>query len=77
MVAKHGGYTLVPNYYISSDEKGYKTIRSSENEIPARSIIGLSRNRSSKWSTLEVLLRSVQIEYGNAAGTNLKVLDWK
>ncbi|MCH2225508.1 MAG: LysR substrate-binding domain-containing protein, partial [Crocinitomicaceae bacterium] len=77
MVCKHGGYTLVPEHYISEPEEGYKTIRSEEGEVPARAIVGLSRSRSSKWKTLEVFLRSIQLEYGGNNKNDLKILDWK
>ena len=79
MVDLHGGYTLVPEFYGSTlDMKGLNRIESDElKEHPAREIIAVSNNRSPKWSSMERLIRSVQLKYGSHSHSALKLLNWK
>jgi LysR family transcriptional regulator, hydrogen peroxide-inducible genes activator len=77
-----GGYTLVPEEYqriLKLDTSSCKKITSDlNNEIPAREIIAISSKRSSKWGSIEAIIRSVQLFYGkNRDESNFKVLDWK
>ena len=78
MVEMNGGYTLIPERSISEKTKSYKRIRSSFGEIPARQIIALSTNRSTKWGSIEKLVRSVQLNYGDKKNAeDLKLLSWE
>lgn len=78
MVEMNGGYTLIPERAISEKTKSYKRIRSSIGEIPARQIITLSPNRSTKWGSIEKLVRSVQLHYGDKKNAeDLKLLSWE
>jgi LysR family hydrogen peroxide-inducible transcriptional activator len=79
MVDRHGGYTLIPsNFPLTETQKhGIKSIRDLAT-LPAREIIALSSNRTSKMQGIEALARSIQFAYGQT--TKLKqfqVLDWK
>ena len=60
----NGGYTLIPERSISEQTGDYKRIRSSIGEIPARQIIALSPNRSTKWGSIEQIIRIAQLNYG-------------
>ncbi|HIP31125.1 MAG TPA: LysR family transcriptional regulator [Crocinitomicaceae bacterium] len=77
MVEQHGGYTLVPEYFIQKDKNGYKRINSSVGEIPAREVIALIPNKSAKWEYLEILVRKIQLEYGTKSKQKLSILSWK
>ncbi|MCJ8292612.1 MAG: LysR family transcriptional regulator [Crocinitomicaceae bacterium] len=78
MVVMNGGYTLIPERSISKKTNDYKRIRSSIGEIPARQIIALSPNRSTKWGSIEKIVRSVQLNYGDKKnGEELKLLSWE
>ncbi len=78
MVEMNGGYTLIPERSISDKTSAYKRIRSSIGEIPARQIIALSPNRSIKWGSIEQIIRSVQLHYGDKKdGEELKLLSWE
>ncbi|MDG1333139.1 MAG: LysR substrate-binding domain-containing protein [Crocinitomicaceae bacterium] len=77
MVEMNGGYTLIPERAVPEKTKAYKRIRSAIGEIPARQIIALSPNRSSKWGSIEQIIRSVQHEYaGKKNVEDLKLLSW-
>ena len=78
MVRNHGGYTLVPSLYIKEKSMDYKSITSENGDVPAREIIALTQNKTEKWPSIERLVRSVQLKYGNQKnGDNLNVLSWK
>ncbi len=78
MVNLHGGYTLVPENFITSKRaKSYKRITSSTNEIPAREIIALVPKKSLKWNEIEKLIRKIQLEYSKKNTDNLTILSWK
>lgn len=78
MVEMNGGYTLIPERSISKRSAKYKRIRSSIGEIPARQIIALSPNRTTKWGSIEKIVRSVQLHYGaKKEKESLKLLSWK
>ncbi len=78
MVTIHGGYTLVPNYDIQTNQQDYKTIHSANDEIPAREIVALIAHKSDKWEYLENIVRSVQLRYAkNTTQKKFKLLDWK
>ncbi|MFT5858665.1 MAG: LysR family hydrogen peroxide-inducible transcriptional activator, partial [Flavobacteriaceae bacterium] len=63
MVELHGGYTLIPEYSIKDNSVNYKRIRSENGEIPARELIALTSNRSTKWKLIEKMIRSIQLQY--------------
>lgn len=78
MVDRNGGYTLIPSNYPLSDKQreGIRTI-SDLDAAPAREIIALCSNRSSKMQAMEGLVRSIQFAFGNPNQKSLHVLDWK
>jgi LysR family hydrogen peroxide-inducible transcriptional activator len=79
MVDRHGGYTLIPsNFPLTETQKhGIKSIRDLAT-LPAREIIALSSNRTSKMQGIEALARSIQFAYGQSTKLKqLQVLDWK
>jgi LysR family hydrogen peroxide-inducible transcriptional activator len=79
MVDRHGGYTLIPsNFPLTETQKhGIKSIRDLAS-LPAREIIALSSNRTSKMQGIEALARSIQFAYGQTTKLKqLQVLDWK
>jgi LysR family hydrogen peroxide-inducible transcriptional activator len=79
MVDRHGGYTLIPsNFPLTETQKhGIKSIRDLAS-LPAREIIALSSNRTSKMQGIEALARSIQFAYGQSTKLKqLQVLDWK
>ncbi|MEY3844103.1 MAG: hypothetical protein RL293_525 [Bacteroidota bacterium] len=79
MVDRHGGYTLIPsNFPLTETQKhGIKSIRDLAT-LPAREIIALSSNRTSKMQGIEALARSIQFAYGRTTKIKqLQVLDWK
>ncbi|MDG1657229.1 MAG: LysR substrate-binding domain-containing protein, partial [Crocinitomicaceae bacterium] len=77
LVELHVGYTLIPQFAIKNNSKDYKRIRSVTGEVPAREVIALTPNRSSKWSVIEKLIRSMQLKYGNDQTDEFKMLSWK
>ncbi|MFT6923648.1 MAG: LysR family hydrogen peroxide-inducible transcriptional activator [Crocinitomicaceae bacterium] len=79
MVDLHDGYTLIPsNYKGLLNLKNVVRIQSDElKEYPAREIIAVSSNRNPKWSSLEKLIRLVQLKYFKAGEEGLKLLSWK
>ncbi len=78
MVGLNGGYTLIPERSVGKRTADYKRIRSAIGEIPARQIIALSPNRTTKWGSVEQIVRSVQLFYGEKkAGEELKLLSWE
>ncbi len=79
MVELHGGYTLVPeNFVTTSENKSYKRITSSTSEIPAREIIALVPKKSLKWGEIEKLIREIQLKYNSSKKEKkLTILSWK
>lgn len=82
MVDENGGYTLVPTEFeriLNLDSNHFKRIFSVENnENPAREIIAISPNKTSKWESIEKIIRSIQHFYNRERNTeNLKILNWK
>ncbi len=77
MVEQHGGYTLVPEHFVQKGKSGYKRIKSSAGEIPAREVIALIPNKSAKWKYLETLVRKIQLQYGGKSKEKLSILNWK
>ena len=79
MVDLHGGYTLIPeNYARLLAIKNFTRIESETlKEFPAREIIAVSANRNPKWSSMEKMIRTVQLEYNQNREENLKLLSWK
>lgn len=78
MVQMNGGYTLIPERAITEMTSDYKRIRSEMGEIPARQIIALSSNRTTKWESIEQIIRKIQLYYADSnAHIELKLLSWK
>ena len=78
MVQTNGGYTLIPERAISNMTPEYKRIRSEMGEIPARQLIALSSNRTTKWESIERIIRKIQLHYTNTnAQAEMKLLSWK
>ena len=78
MVDLHGGYTLIPSNYVELlNIQKYTRIQSDTlKEYPAREIIAVSTNRNPKWSSMEKLIRLVQINYFKSGADDLKLLSW-
>lgn len=77
MVDLHGGYTLVPEHCSVGDPASLKRIVSELGEMPMREIIALTHNRTSKWSQLERLIRTIQFKYVNTKQEgSAKILNW-
>ena len=77
MVEQHGGYTLVPQYFIGNKSKNYKRLSTSDGVHPARELIALVSNRNPKWKNIEKLIRQIQLKYGSNKNTDLRILNWK
>lgn len=82
MVDTKGGYSLIPEEYqrvLNLDDTKCKRLFSSDtNEIPAREIIAVSPNKTSKWESIEKIIRSIQLNYGkNGENKNMQILSWK
>ena len=82
MVDVKGGYSLVPEEYqrvLNLDNSKCKRIISSENnEIPAREIISIFPNKTSKWESIEKIVRSIQLNYGKEnTESKFQILNWK
>ena len=78
MVELYGGYTLVPeNFILTENDKSYKQISSSVGDVPAREIIALVPNKSLKWDEIEKLIRGIQLKYNSTnKDKNLAILSW-
>ncbi|MFT5858729.1 MAG: hypothetical protein ACI865_000817, partial [Flavobacteriaceae bacterium] len=47
-------------------------------EIPARELIALTSNRSTKWKLIEKMIRSIQLQYTSRTSEDeLIMLSWK
>lgn len=81
MVDQEGGYTLIPERYKSYilPDSQLKPIADSLGKHPGRSIIAVSTHRHSKWDSMEKIIRSMQLRYGQSvnANSNLELLNWK
>jgi len=77
MVDLNGGYTLVPEYYQLRDKELKRIYDPLTKEYPARQIIGMIPNKTSKKSTLESFLRIIQGKYNTRKTDNFRILDWK
>ncbi|MEN9304544.1 MAG: hypothetical protein RL264_2973 [Bacteroidota bacterium] len=75
MVTRFGGYTLVPaNSHLNANIQ-LKRLHSPSG-FPAREVIGIFGNRSLKKASIETLLRSIQLRYGQQV-EGLNLLNWK
>ena len=81
MVDQEGGYTLIPERYKTYLLPGskLKPIADALGKHPGRSIIAVSTHRHSKWDSMEKIIRSMQLRYGQNthANANLELLNWK
>lgn len=82
MVDSKGGYSLIPEEYqrvLNLDDTKCKRLFSSDtNEVPAREIIAVSPNKTSKWESIEKIIRSIQLNYGkNGENKNMQILNWR
>lgn len=79
MVEAYGGYTLVPNFYVQEKSSNYKSIQSSNGEVPAREVIALVSKRKEKWEVIEQIIRTIQLEYNksSSANKNFRLLNWQ
>jgi LysR family transcriptional regulator, hydrogen peroxide-inducible genes activator len=75
MTSKFGGYTLVPSFYNLKKGLELKRLRSSDG-FPAREVIGVFGNRSLKKSSIDTLLRSIQLRYAQET-KGLSLLKWR
>lgn len=79
MVDQQGGYTLIPKRYepYVNGQNALKTIADHNGNHPGRSIVAVSAFRHSKWSSMEVIIRSIQLKYNQEKQVKLEMLDWK
>lgn len=79
LVERNGGYTLVPEKYLSTIEhslEDFKHIVNDNGQSPGRSIIALSSFRHTSWNAIEKIIRSMQLRYAGS-GDRLELLSWK
>jgi hypothetical protein len=79
MVDQDGGYTLVPEFYRMTKQQrdSLKHIRSGTSKnYPAREIIALAGHRTTKWGSIERMIREVQLSFGSRSTEHLEVLSW-
>lgn len=76
MVDYNGGYTLVPEYYHLAKElkQLYDPVMK---EYPARQIIGIVPNKTTKKESINALISIIQSHYNTGNKNNLRILDWK
>jgi LysR family hydrogen peroxide-inducible transcriptional activator len=80
MTEQYGGYTLIPENYRLNDLQRQKLHRISSginNLYPAREIIAVLPSRSLKWSSIEKIIREIQLFYGQKHQEDFQVLNWK
>jgi hypothetical protein len=54
-----------------------KHIRSGASKMyPAREIIALAGHRTTKWGSIERMIREVQLSFGSRSSKQLEVLSW-
>jgi LysR family hydrogen peroxide-inducible transcriptional activator len=79
MVDQDGGYTLVPEFYrMTKNQRDFlKHIRSGAGKnYPAREIIALAGHRTTKWGSIERMIREVQLSFRARSNKQLEVLSW-
>jgi hypothetical protein len=79
MVDQDGGYTLVPEFYrMTKNQRDFlKHIRSGAGKnYPAREIIALAGHRTTKWGSIERMIREVQLSFSARSNKQLEVLSW-
>jgi len=76
MVKLYGGYTLIPVNNIVSNDHDYKSIVSGSNQSPARSIVGITQNKSVKMEVIQKVFKSIQKAYTQDLERELKILNW-
>lgn len=80
MADQHGGYTLVPQHHLLSNERknNLKRITSpGYSQHPAREIVAISPARSLKWKGIERIIREIQFQYATNQQANFEILSWK
>jgi LysR family hydrogen peroxide-inducible transcriptional activator len=80
MVDQQGGYTLVPENYISLLNLNSKAIKPINGHQPARQIISIENHRNTKKQYLEVIKRTIQHEMNlnnDLANGNITLLPWR
>lgn len=78
LVDQNNGYTLVPQFLPLPDhqKEHLKHIYDKDSEtFPGRSVIAVASNRNNKWSSIEKIVRSVQLKYSNR--DKLEIINWK
>ena len=79
MVDQDGGYTLVPEFHRMTKQQrdALKHIRSgAKHTYPAREIIALAGHRTTKWASIDRIIREVQLSFGTRSNEQLEVLSW-
>lgn len=78
LVDQNNGYTLVPQFLPLPDYKKehLKHIYDKDSDtFPGRSVIAVASNRNNKWSSIEKIVRSIQLKYSNR--DKLEIINWK
>lgn len=80
MVNENGGYTLIPGEFeriLKINSKNFKRIHSRD-KYPAREIIAISPNKTTKWNSIEKIIRSIQHFYNRTEeNEQFQILNWK
>jgi len=79
MVNINGGYTLIPANYASPkmDAGKLKSLQSNYG-MPAREILGVFAHKTHKTTSIQIILREIQLKYATQKATGpLQLLDWK
>lgn len=80
MVRLNGGYTLIPDFYreiLPEESDNFKTIYSEKKQVPARTIVAIVQHKNAKWSSIESLIRSMQLSFTGKEEKDLMILNWR
>ncbi|SFT40685.1 LysR family transcriptional regulator, hydrogen peroxide-inducible genes activator [Lishizhenia tianjinensis] len=77
MAKLHGGFTLLPEYYLQMQPKLQKTVLTAENPAPARSIVGFHLPRNTKRVNIQKIYNVLKKGYPQPSDKKLNILPWK
>ena len=81
MVDMNGGYTLVPKHYktlLSNVNGAFHSIKDSTTNVsPARAIIGIQSNRTTKTESIQKIVQAIQGSLNKLPKKDFSILNWK
>lgn len=77
MANLHGGFTLLPQYYLEIQPKLQKAVLTAENPAPARSIVGFHLPRNTKSENLRKIYTVIKKGFPQRENKTLNILPWK